>query len=278
MATVFKASYATLTLLGQLNQFHGIASLQYDPQVETTINYKHGILPELPPPSNVIPKMEYFGIGIKGYHNLTDGTLSEPYYPLATNMDLYQPIPFRCVPIEEDLTPIERVNYRMRTVVDINGETYVQYWLKKLDFLNRHVQVNKITPDGQESSYVWDGSNRTPTPNETMVPDVDDGSNTIITVSLEAACSVTGEEVIEVINALYGGDLRLAKISEFGLYTGVDKSDATFVDAGGANVTYTESIYTQLAAHRCTNGVTMDDVTSLHTENLIIKSGNITIV
>lgn len=280
MSTVFRSSYATMSLLGQINEFHGVADLIYDFHKETTINTKRGVYPD-ETPANPAPLLKYFGIGINGYHNMDDGTLSQPYYPLSTDMDLYEPLPFRCFPLSElgvNIDPATLTNYRMMTIVDIGGVPYVQYWLKMLDFQNQHVQLTKVDPDGTESAYVLDPSNLNPTPDPLSTPDVEDGTSSVVVVSIESACVVTGEEVVESINALYAGDLRRAKISEIGFYTGEDKNDATYNDINGTAQTYTEAIYAQMAAKRTTNGDTMSDTSAVLREDIQLKSGNISIL
>ena len=281
MSTIFRSSYTTLSLLGQINEFHGIADLIYDLHHNTTINNKRGVYPDTAPTKP--PLLGYFGIGIGGYHNLDDQTLSQPYYPLATDMDIYQPIPFRCIPLSDigsgrpvDISELS--DYRIFTPANINGTTYLQCWLKRLDFTNKHVRVTQVDPNGNESTYVLDPANLNPVPDPNLTPDVEDGTTSIVTVSVESACRIEGAEVVEVINNMYGGDLRLAKISEIGLYTGENKTDATFQDADNQPVVYTESIYTQLAAHRCTNGSEIGDPTAFIENNLIFKNGSLSIL
>lgn len=281
MSTIFRSSYTTLSLLGQINEFHGVADLIYDLNHNTTINNKRGVYPDTAPTKP--PLLNYFGIGIGGYHNLDDGTLSQPFYPLATDMDLYQPIPFRCIPLADigsgkPVDVAELSNYRMFTITSIDGTVYLQCWLKKLNFTNKHVQVTQVDPNGNESSYILDPGNLNPVPDPALTPDVEDGTSSIVVVSVESACRIEGTEVIEVINAMYGGDLRLAKISEIGLYTGEDKLDAEFQDVDNNDITYKEGIYTQLAAHRCTNGSELGDPTAYIENNLIFKNGNISII
>ena len=72
---------------------------------------------------------------------------------LPTNMDLYEPIPFRCVPIENDLTPEERANYRLREIRLINGSNYCLYWLKLITYDPDTVSILQKTPSGAEDIF-----------------------------------------------------------------------------------------------------------------------------
>ena len=87
---------------------------------------------------------------------------------------------------------------------------------------------------------------------------------------MKGECVVWGEEVIEAINVLYGGNLLKAKISELGLYTGVEDNVAP-----RATTDYQEALYVQLAGHRCTNGDDMSQPDKKFTSKLSFKDGNV---
>lgn len=219
----------------------------------TTLNYKYqvqsGVLP------TTYPTIKYAGIGIRGKRNVDDGFLTEPNEVVATNGDLYLPIPFRVVPVTQDLTPSERALYRMRQAITVGGSDYIAYWLKKLVFSASTVQFTRTDPITQvESEYAIDYSHMSPTPPTPSVNGVITDSASEINVSLAASFGVTGAEVVESVNVLYGGDLRYAVVSELGLYTGEDKVvQATGSD--GVVFNYTESVFVQLAQHTTWNGV-----------------------
>jgi len=100
-----------------------------------------------------------------------------------------------------------------------------------------------------------------------------DSSTSYVTISLEGQCVIEGHEVVEAINVLHGGDLRLARISEFGFFTGEDRV-VNGLDNEGTSFDYTEAIYTQLAVHRCTTGTDISDPTTTVVEKLIYESAD----
>lgn len=272
--SIFRSYYSVETILGMVNQFHTLVDLPYVPDVSTTLNTKHGVYASTTP--TIVPTVRYFGIGIKGYYNVDDGVLSQPYKPSAGNMDLYQPIPFRIVPVDEDLTEAERANYRLRTLTTVNGVDYYAYWLKLIEFPTNEINLTQIEPNGTETEYTLDASNLNPIPVKSDTPDVVDPNSNQITVSVSCVGNITGEEVVEAITVLYEGDMRLAKVSEFGFYTGEDIV-ATGVAADSSTFNYTEAAYVQLSSHRCTTGTDLSDPTAIHAEYINFVNGNMTL-
>ncbi len=290
----FKSTYCCTTLLGMVNQLHGVADLDYEEFHKTTLNMKYSKMNNTVaiPTGNTfdaevteLPQLKYFGVGIGGcyVHSNTEGiTTTQPYYPLATDQDLYHPIPVRVVPLSSDLVGSERDKYRLREVRTIDGVDYVLYWLKAISYEGTNtVKTKEVALDGSESDFelvVIDtdvnpdvSKYMFPVPNADYTPDVDPGSVLSVNVSMEGTCEIEGAEVLEAINIMYGGDLNFAKLTEIGLYTGVDTSSV----GSGVSGNYIESLYTQLAGHRCWNGVDMSDQNALHSENIIFRNGNI---
>ena len=52
----------------------------------------------------------------------------------------------------------------------------------------------------------------------------------------------------------------------------------TYTDPGGDVVNIQDSVYVQLAAHRCTNGTDMADPSSEHVENIKFVNGNLVLL
>lgn len=275
--STFKTSYSTVTILGMLNQFHSLANMAYAPQLNTTINAKRNVLNTVVPATGVTPSIKYFGIGINGYFNLDTGTLCQPYKPAATDMDLYTPIPFRVVPIDDDLTDVERQQYRMRVRTTFGGTEYYCYWLKMISYPDNSVLVNSVNSMNEQTAYNFDPLQLNPTPVRNLTPDVINANANRIAVSIAGDCLVTGTEVVEAINALYAGDVRQARISEWGFYTGIEQP-TTSGDANGTPISYTEAAYVQLAAHRCTMGQDLSDLTATHTERMLFRDSNLVLL
>lgn len=288
MATPIANEYSTDTILGMINQYHamlGHNKMDYVYMPNTTINKKYecfapvqtgDLWQNIPRDANnnpVAPTIGYFGVGIRGFYNITAddeiSPLSQPYAPKATEMDLYRPIPIRCVPKDYDLSASERAKYRMRTEMVIDGNTYICYWLKVLEF-DSNINIVQIDGAGNETAYNIEEniSNLTPTPVAPTTPSVITGSSKVV-ISANLKCELEGREVLEAINTIYHGDLRRARISEWGIYTGGD----AVVQNG--DLRYTEALYVQLAAKRCTTGVDMSNSSAVQQEILTIQNGNL---
>lgn len=229
----------------------------------TTLNHKYSLYANEVPVG--YPTLKYFGIGVRGNYNVDDGNLTAPHQVLNTNMDLYTPIPFRVVPVEQDLTPIERSLYRMRVVQLIKGVQYACYYLKVMEVVDSSVKFTKKDPlTGVETDYTIDSSNLTPTPPQPNINGTVTSAVEQINVSVGVRMNVTGAEVTEAVNIFYDGDMRRAKISEFGMYMGQDKV-VVAKDHTDTDFTYTEAIFAQLALHHTNNGIDLSPVDSQYT-------------
>lgn len=206
-------------------------------------------------------ELKYFGIGIRGAK--CDGTNELGVSKIKVNqhqpidMNLFQPIPFACRPIDSDFDDFNRKKYRMRVVMDVNGEAYAFYFLKLISFIDYNPQILKITRD--------DAGNESPVP---YIPRKDDLfkplpvdttsegsvpiSNTYINSSAILDCSLTNADLVECANAcrvLYN-DASLAAINEVGIAYGIDtKFDGQI--GGGAVIRYDE-VMSAVFAHYIT--------------------------
>lgn len=243
-------SQITKTILGIRNELLAISGITQNPLMDTTLNYKYGIQADIEPADK--PKIKYFGVGITGCYNVDDGNLSTPYIPSMNNMDLYTPIPFRCVPIDEDLTDVERAQYRMRVKKTFNEVEYWCYYLKLITFLDTDVTITRTNAETQsEEDYELDINNLNPTPVVASSTGTE-GASSEVNVSLNCQLTTTGAEILESVGIIYG-DPRRANVSEIGVYTGLDQI-VTGEDYEGNALQYTEAIYTQLALHYCSLG------------------------
>lgn len=277
MSSYFRNTYSTPTVLGRINQLQGVSDVNYVGHKNTTLNAKYNVLPDYDVPPE-IPSLKYFGIGINGYFVTNDDKLTQPYIPAATNMDLYKPIPFRVriANSSTDLTPEEREQYRMRTIMQIGGIDYACYWLKKIQFQeNNTLDVSIVSQNGESvSEYDLDAVDGdtgyhpqlNPIPDDNITPSIDPSENNIITIGTTGSCIVTGEEVLEAIDIIYGGNNLLAKISEIGYYTGCD---VPLQDNSK------EAAYVQLAGHRCMNGYDMMLPDTVYESKVSFRDGNL---
>lgn len=267
MSTTSLPYQLTKTLVCSLYEMQAISNVDPLYLPNTTLNYKYNNLPnELPAES---PKLDYFGIGIRGFKNLDDANLAAPFIPSAKNLDLYTPIPFRIVPVNNDLSAVERAKYRMRVMKTVDNVSYWCYYLKKISFIDNRVNIieTNLSTNKETTLNELDSSDLTPTPTNTSV------EGTVVTtsklsVALTAGVQITGEEVIEAINVLYGGNLLKAVVSEIGIYTGHDQI-VTMSDGLGGSFTGTEAVFASLAYHYTSRGTVFSNPNRV--ENIAIR-------
>ena len=159
-------------------------------------------------------------------------------------MNLYNLIPIRCRPVDEDLSAAERALYRLRVKKVINGNEYFCYYLKVLNYTSTEVKTKRINiASGREEPYELSDNYLNPVPEKPSTDTtIETSANSIISYA-DATIEVAATEVLEYIRVFYNGDTRYAKISELGFFTGADVE----VTVGGT--TYLESIQTQLFNH-----------------------------
>lgn len=257
--------YTSKTLLALKNEIESYTNIGKSLLMNTTLNYKYNVFPNNAP--NTTPKIRYFGIGIGGTRFDAEKNALVPYIPKATDMDLYTPIPFRCVQVDNDLEEDERQRYRMRVRKTINGIDYYCYYLKVIDYTT---PVSLITmtdlSSGNESVLELDSANLYPTPDPLVqIESLEEESE--VNCYVETKLTITGSEVVEAINILYNGDLNKAMVNEIGLYMGEDQ-EVTLVEDSGP-VAYIEAIYAQLAMHKCFMGYDFSNIDK--TEEIIFR-------
>ena len=270
MDNVNAVAYATKSLLSGKIELCQMLPIAFEEDLTSTLNYKHGVFANTRP--ETIPKVKYFGIGIGGRYLVDDAALTSAYKPAIDDMDLYMPIPFRLVPIDEDLSSAERANYRMRVRKTINGVEYYAYYLKLIEY-SEGLKFTRINPATQEEEpYELDPTNLTPIGKKPSTSGTTNATIQEIKASVKAQITFTGAEVVEAINILFKGDLRYAVISEIGLYMGEDKV-VSGVTPAGTNISYNESIYTQLVIKNTFNGTDMSQNGSVEKRDIVFTSG-----
>ena len=270
--TVLRSSGVYTTVLGALNQFQALTDLEYNAMHTTTLNYKYSTSEhvhesaqilrssvvdlEIPPTT---PALSYFGIGVRGFVNV--GDYSSVAYPGdARMMDLYMPVPIRCVRVDEEgttkFTNSDRAKYRLRVVRTVNGVEYACYYLKLISF-DKSISIIGKDISGRETPYPLDEKwlkPTTPAINE-VGGRIDTNVNRLI-VRASGVCEIRHDEIIEAVNALYNGDTNYAKVSEIGYYTGcdIDVTDEWIPTSDAAAAVYKEAAFVQLAKGHCFRG------------------------
>lgn len=220
----------------------------------STLNQKFNVQADEVPTSGVYPKLNCIAIGNGGetYEVAANNfVLTTPVPHLARHASLYNHIPFVVRPVDDDLSPAERLLYRLRVPVNVGGANYFAYYLRVLD-------VATVTPSVENRNVSGDTITATP-----FVPDLSDLSPTRPVISnvnltnpdgdyLASAAKITFTlnqaeitNIREACQILYG-DPRYAVINEIGVTSGVDKIISGPLGAGSVN--YTESTLTQIAA------------------------------
>lgn len=269
MQSIVADSFDTTTLLGSQLGLSVLLPVITTEHPELTLNNYLNVATQYNTLDGEVPKLRYFGVGIKGCYNADDGILSSAYNPERTDMNLYQLIPIRCRPVDEDLSDSERSKYRLRlrkTLAD--GNEYFLYYLKVLNY-DEGVKFKTInTSTGAEDTYELSREYLEPKPKKPNTSTTIETSSTSIVAYCEASVEISGKEILEYINIAFNGDTRYAKISEIGFFTGVDKEiQGTVVQNNqSVGIRYTEACYTQLYNHATWLG------TALSSEDMSINS------
>ena len=246
------------TIMGSRLQTMLLLGLPYSAVANTTLNEKFdvqsGVLPDNP--TTTIPRVRYFCIGNGGHRNATgaDGTAyTTPIQHSAGDGALYNHLPFLIRPVDEDISVVERAKYAMRVVQDINGESYVAYYLKRLDFTDvSPTMMHNTVVDGVTTSvpFVPTGANLNPTAPAIPATGVTTTNGDYLSASALLNLAFTAEDVAELVNVaqvMYDNEYY-AVISEIGLVAGVDK--IVTADAfGGGTFNYLEAIQAQITTH-----------------------------
>lgn len=261
------------TILGVSRELSATLGVPQTVDLSTTINAKRGVVASLTPTATTT--LLYFGIGIGGRYTVSANNLTEPYPVQSTNMDLYTPIPFRCVPVAQDLSLSEQALYRIRVRQIINGSAYFCYYLKLISFSQGTVQINQTNPTtGLQTPYTLDYANLNPTQPVVSANGTTTTNTTEINVSVTSTLPITGAEVTEVINVFYAGDMRYAVLSEIGLYAGQDRI-VTGLDVNALAFNYTEAIFAQLDTQYCWNGDDWSNPSRVSTYQIVNGSGSL---
>ena len=84
---LFKDMNNVTTLLAIENQLTAALGIDMTYRPATTINTKRGVLADVVP--KVVPRIRYFGIGIKGYANLTSqNNIAQPFAYVKILLDI----------------------------------------------------------------------------------------------------------------------------------------------------------------------------------------------
>lgn len=214
----------TETILHHLNMLQMLGNLPRSLRTETTLNSKYVVDKDIPNAFLEEVKKKYsvlyYGIGKNGF-KLMDG-LKVPYRPENIEMDLYEPIPFRCVRVGQSLNEYEKDIYRLPVPQVINNEEFICYYLKKIKLFKTEPDVCNINSSGIETAIDLSNDGLFPVPNENNLSNNIAGNIKHRSVKIEFNhLTITSTEQQDLKKYFF--DNKDVVISELGLYSGYDE-------------------------------------------------------
>lgn len=154
----------------------------------------------------------------------------------ATDAVPFKLLPFVCRPIEADLPDLERKDYRLRKILEIDGELYVAYYAKRLDFSNSDIDmVISTTVNGETTYKPFNPTINNIRPQPVQPGLENDGTKTYATA--KTIFRFKEQDIMYLTEActnLYGS-ANEAIISEIGFCSGVDKPIVRSYPQGGGS-------------------------------------------
>lgn len=220
----------------------------------STLNQKLSIHADVQLIDTDMPHVRYVGIGDGGHDFLRGGNgktkwVGVHHTPRHTAM--YNQLPFVLRPIGEDLTPEQRVRYRLRKVERHHGVDYIAYYLRVLDMsLSRPALELRVVEDGVTTStpFVPSLEDLNPVPPVLVTDNAVTTTGDYVASTMKVPFIMTPEDVTEFINAcrIRENEDGYGIISELVTVSGVDKTvNGAF---NGVNQSYTEAVYAQVTA------------------------------
>lgn len=241
--TAQKTLYAT-----DLN-LHMLTGKSYAPLANTTLNEKFMLNTNVEIPKDSYPKLRYLVIGVGG-NSVINGdntyTTSE-HSPL--DAALFEQIPFVVRPVNSDLSPTERANYRLRVIKIISGTTYACYYAKVLpdmDIPSYFNSIETIVPKGEyKLPYSTIGIFDTnipeilnPVPRNRQIDITRVSSTKRVTKLGRITLQFTEYDLKEIRNSIELLGLTAYNIRELGLCTGWDVATNVMTEVVGLQIMY----------------------------------------
>ncbi len=218
----------------------------------TTLNEKFNVALNKTIDPTVYPSIKLCVIGNGGHKMQVDAKgfyTPAPVQHASTDAALFNAIPFVLRAANNDLTPAEAANYRLRTTVTYNNLPYIAYYGKLLDVTNTEPTLfSKTINNGvvTNTPFTPTVNNLTPTPVDLTVTAPNLVNNNYVNVTTLANLTLVASDVTEILNActIIYGNPNYAIISEIGVCSGIDvQAQGSF---GGVPSTYTESVGVQI--------------------------------
>ena len=240
------------SIYGAYLQTCALLGFNVDIKPNSTLNQKFDLFPNEIFNSGETPTVKYLTIG-NGGHTASMGVdglpLINPVPHSPRHAALYNHLPFIIREVGEDLTPGERLLYRLRVPRTIDGVNYMCYYAKVLDMsmVEPKIELRNNT-DGIITATDFTPSLADLNPVKPVIPVngniTSTGNYLASTAKIEFVMNET--EITELLNAcniIYGSD-NYAFISEIGLCSGVDRT--LMGNFGGPPSAYTEAVGVQI--------------------------------
>lgn len=240
------------SIYGAYLQTCALLGFNVDIKPNSTLNQKFDLFPNEIFNSDETPTVKYLTIG-NGGHTASMGVdglpLINPVPHSPRHAALYNHLPFIIREVTEDLTPGERLLYRLRVPRTIDGVNYMCYYAKVLDLsmVEPKIELRNNT-DGIITATDFTPSLADLNPVKPVIPVngniTSTGNYLASTAKIEFVMNEA--EITELLNAcniIYGSD-NYAFISEIGLCSGVDRS--LMGNFGGPSSAYTEAVGVQI--------------------------------
>ena len=240
------------SIYGAYLQICALLGFNVDIKPNSTLNQKFDLFPNEIFNSGETPTVKYLTIG-NGGHTASMGVdglpLINPVPHSPRHAALYNHLPFIIREVGEDLTPGERLLYRLRVPRTIDGVNYMCYYAKVLDLsmVEPKIELRNNT-DGIITATDFTPSLADLNPVKPVIPVngniTSTGNYLASTAKIEFVMNEA--EITELLNAcniIYGSD-NYAFISEIGLCSGVDRT--LMGNFGGPPSAYPEAVGVQI--------------------------------
>ncbi len=197
----------------------------------TTLNEQYDVDRQLLTEDYEYPYLNYYAIGTGG-EPIIDNLNYRYNDHSATDIILRNMIPFVLRPTNNDLTVIERAQYRFRKTMTINNETYFAYYLKKIEVINSRDEFFKITTDenGVEVLSIFNTKDEkllSPTVLEKKVLIENNTTTQIITKTIQFLFKLNISELKDLANVMSLLNLSNTHITEIAICSSIDKDSYT---------------------------------------------------
>lgn len=230
---------------------------------QTTLNNQYKVDQLIPEDidTTIVPKLLYYGIGNSGYR--MDGDLKKPFKPKVTDLDLYNPIPFRILGPNQSLSVYEQELYRLPIIKLFDGVPCTCYMLKCLRVFKNSIDVNQITAAGLEISYEVTSELLTPIPDPEYQNINLSGLSDHVLASVDLNyLTILPQELKDIAKYYYADDITKVDISEWGLYSGYE------------HIATNKAHNIQLAFKYCNTGTSFTTAEEGYSRNIRLSYGN----